>query len=111
MWQALTADPAPHYLWVFRGATDSLRLRTAFSMAVRRAQQGIEQALIYRALLDRLPFAALLARRGRQIKLIGIGEWQPETDSTGSVDAVTLQMLWPAGKIQPVHRIDWTPHG
>ncbi len=110
MWQALTINPAPHDIWVFRGATDSLRLRTAFSMAVRRAQQGIEQALIYRALLDRLPFVALLARRDRQVKLIGIGEWQPETENV-DVDTVTLRMLWPAAEAQPMHRIDGSQRG
>jgi Flp pilus assembly CpaF family ATPase len=106
MWQALTADHAPHYLWVFRGATDPLRLRTAFGMSVRRAQPGIEQELIHNALLERLPFVALLTRRDRQIRLIGIGEWQCEADQA---DTITLRMLWPASGASPVHPVDWSP--
>src|SRR5262249_35033992 len=75
MWEALTTTSAP-CLWAFRGTTDPLRLRTAFGMSVRRAQQGIDQTAIYDALGDRLPFVARLARREGNLKLIAISEWQ-----------------------------------
>ncbi len=106
MWQALADDHAPHDLWALRGATDPLRLRTAFGMSVRRAQPGIEQGLIHSALLERLPFVALLARRDRQVRLIGIGEWQREVDQA---DSIALRMLWPTSDAQPVHPVDWSP--
>jgi hypothetical protein len=106
MWQALTVEHAPHDLWVLRGAIDPLRLRTAFGMSVRRAQPGIDQGLIHDALLERLPFVALLARRDRQVRLVGIGEWQREVDQT---DSITLRMLWPASDAEPVHPVDWSP--
>jgi type IV secretory pathway ATPase VirB11/archaellum biosynthesis ATPase len=105
MWQALTVEHAPHDLWALRGATDPLRLRTAFGMSVRRAQPGIDQGLIHDALLEHLPFVALLARRDRQIRLIGIGEWQREMDQA---DSITLRMLWPASDAEPVHPVDWS---
>ncbi len=102
MWHALTADPATRCLWAFRGATNPLRLRTAFSMSVRRAQQGIDQQLINGALTARLPFVALLGRQGHQLKLLSIGEWLPDRG-----DALSLQTIWPAGAIKPVHALDW----
>lgn len=106
MWEALTADGAPRCLWAFRGATDPLRLRTAFGMSVRRARQGIDQAQIHSALLDRLPFVALLARREGKLKLLGISEWQ----RTGSDESeITLRPIWPPGGVSPIHPVDWTP--
>ncbi len=104
MWQALTADHAPRCLWTFRGGIDPLRLRTAFGMSVRRAQQGIEQASIYSALLERLPFVVRLVRREGKLKVIGIAEWQ----STDSED-IALRPLWPAEGISPAHAVDWKP--
>lgn len=78
MWQALIGRDGtqrPRCLWSFRGATEALRLRTAFSMSVRRAQPGVDQALIYGAMLDRLPHVALLARRDQKIQLIQLAQW------------------------------------
>jgi pilus assembly protein CpaF len=67
MWEALTAgedvNRRPRCLWAFRGATEPLRLRTAFGMSVRRAHQGIGQDLIHSVLVDRLPFVATLVRQ------------------------------------------------
>ncbi len=105
MWQALTDAPATRCLWAFRGATNPLRLRTAFSMAVRRAQQGIDQALINSALLDRLPFVALLARQNQQLKLISINEWQRDDQQP---DTLALRSIWPSGGAAPVHPVDWS---
>jgi pilus assembly protein CpaF len=94
MWQALTADQGPRCLWAFRGATDPVRLRAAFSMSVRRAQSGIEQEFIHSALLDRLPFVALMARRSQQLSLLSLNEWQRDEQQP---DALTLRTLWPGG--------------
>jgi pilus assembly protein CpaF len=99
MWRALTANQRPQLLWAFRGATDPLRLRTAFSMSVRRAVQGIDQEYINSALTDRLPFVALMARKSNQLRLVGISEWQPEGDS------LTLKPMWPNAGIQPQHSL------
>ncbi|GAB4553995.1 MAG: CpaF family protein [Anaerolineae bacterium] len=81
MWDAITESHKPPLLWAFRGATDPLRLRTAFSMSVRRAMGSIDQAVINRGLLDRLPCVATMARRGGNIKLIRLAEWGIEGDS------------------------------
>jgi Flp pilus assembly CpaF family ATPase len=106
MWQALTIPQGPRCLWVFRGATNPLRLRTAFGMSVRRAQQGIAQELIHSALLDRLPFVALLGRQDHRLKLLSIGEWQ--RDQPDSLSAISLQTIWPTDGASPIHAINWS---
>jgi len=63
LWPALIEEPKPALLWAFRGSTNPLRLRTAFSMTIRRAHPTLEQEAITEALLTRLPLAALLARQ------------------------------------------------
>jgi len=102
MWQALTASNVKHCLWVFRGATDSMRLRAAFSMSVRRAVPGIDQELIHSALLDRLPFVAMLARRDQRLTLLSIGEWQRDDQQP---DTLILRSLWPESGNKPNHPI------
>lgn len=93
LWRALIARPAPRCLFALRGSTDAFRLRTAFSMAIRRAEPSIDQTVINSALLDRLPFAVLLARRERQIRLLSIGEWQ--SDSPDQPGQIELRPIWP----------------
>jgi type IV secretory pathway ATPase VirB11/archaellum biosynthesis ATPase len=93
MWAAITADRQPRLLWAFRGSTDATRLRTAFSMAVRRARQGIGQEFIVSGLLDRLPFVAFLARRDKALRLLRIGEWVGVPDDP---QAVQLNTVWSA---------------
>ena len=100
LWAALATAPPPRCMWAFRAATDPLRLRTAFEMAVRRTHQTLEQAAIHHALLERLPFVALMARRAEGLRLIGISEWQPEGANR---DAITLRALWPTVEASPLH--------
>lgn len=94
MWQTLTAEQGPRCLFALRGATDPMRLRAAFSMSVRRAQPGIEQEFIHSALLDRLPFVALMARRSQQLQLLSISQWQRDEQQP---DTLTLRTRWPGG--------------
>jgi pilus assembly protein CpaF len=89
MWAALAAAPGPRCLWALRASTDPLRLRTAFSMAIRRAVQALDQALIHQALLTRLPFVALMAHRQSRAQVTSIGEWIPSGDGS-----LTLRALW-----------------
>jgi pilus assembly protein CpaF len=108
IWQALTGDPPangarPRCLWAFRGTTNPVRLRAAFSMSVRRAQPGIAQEFIHSALLDRLPFVALLDRRDDKLRVISIGEWQTDAQQP---DILNLVTIWPSGAI-PIHNVDW----
>jgi hypothetical protein len=63
-------------------------------MSVRRAQSGIEQEFIHSALLDRLPFVALMARRSQQLSLLSLNEWQRDEQQP---DTLTLRTLWPGG--------------
>ncbi|MBX3083620.1 MAG: Flp pilus assembly complex ATPase component TadA [Anaerolineae bacterium] len=93
MWDALTADHHPRCLWIVRGSSEPIRLRTAFSMAVRRTRQGIEQLFINSALLDRLPFVAFLGRRENRYKVLRIGEW---VSVPGDPSSLELHQLWPA---------------
>lgn len=93
MWAAITADRKPRLLWVFRGSTDAVRLRTAFSMAVRRTRQGIGQEFIVSGLLDRLPFVAFVARRDKALRLLRIGEW---VGVPSDPQVVQLDTVWSA---------------
>lgn len=100
MWSAITSDLKPQLLFAFRGSTEPLRLRTSFSMAVRKAQQGIEQEYIHSGLIDRLPFVAMLQRvRSPQlgIKVVRIGEWQIDGES------LTLREMYPTRQAPPQH--------
>jgi type IV secretory pathway ATPase VirB11/archaellum biosynthesis ATPase len=84
MWAALTEPPAPRCIWVLRGSTEPLRLRTAFSMAVRRASQGIDQQAIHHALLNRLPTVVLMGRRDGQPRVLRIARWTAiDSDPSG----------------------------
>jgi hypothetical protein len=105
MWRAITAEQRPRLLWAFRGATEPGRLRAAFGMSVRRAVAGIEQEYIHSALTDRLPFVVMMARKNERLKLIGISEWQPDSEP----DMLALKGLWPDMGNQPLHKIDWRP--
>jgi len=107
MWRALTTDSAPRCLWAFRGATDPVRIRAAFSMSVLRTQPGIEQEFIHSALLDRLPFVAMLHRHDHQLKLLSVGEWQ--RDQPDQLESVGLRNIWPDRGVKPFHPLDWTP--
>lgn len=102
MWRALTAESAPKCLWIFRGATQSLRLRSAFNMSVRRAVPGIDQEVIHSVLLDRLPFVAFMARQGSTLKLISINEWQKDPQQQ---DALNLTQLWPDVGNKAINRL------
>ncbi len=103
MWHALTADSVQHCLWVFRGATDPMRLRAAFSMSVRRAVPGIDQEVIHSALVDRLPFVALMTHRNHRLHLLSIGEWQRDDQQP---DTLALRTIWPDSGNRPIHAID-----
>jgi pilus assembly protein CpaF len=103
MWHALTANSAPRCLWAFRGATDPMRLRAAFSMSVRRAVPGIEQEFIHSALLDRLPFVVFMTCRDHRLTLLSISEWQRDEQQP---DTLALRTIWPESGFRPNHSID-----
>ncbi|MCC7208397.1 MAG: Flp pilus assembly complex ATPase component TadA [Anaerolineae bacterium] len=88
MWAALSAAPGPRCLWAFRASTDPIRLRTAFSMAIRRAVQTLDQALIHDALVSRLPGVAFMAHRQGRAQVTQLGEWVP------AGGGVALRALW-----------------
>jgi pilus assembly protein CpaF len=89
MWNALTSDlnaRAPRLLWAFRAATEPTRLRTAFSMAVRRAVPSVDQAVIHGGLLDRLPVVVLMARRDGRPQVLRIAAWRADGESLTLAD-------------------------
>lgn len=88
LWPALVAERGPALLWAFRGSTNPLRLRTAFSMTIRRAHPTLDQAVITSALIARLPIAALLARQAGALRLVTLGEWQRSADDSISLQSV-----------------------
>jgi pilus assembly protein CpaF len=106
MWDALTDDHHPRLLWAFRGSHNPVRLKAAFSMSVRRARPGIDQELIYSALLARLPFVAITVRREGKLTLNTIGEWR--ATEPGNTKDVQFATLWPEGEASE-RAIGWTP--
>ena len=72
---ALTCDDGPRYLWVFRGASQPDRLRSALGMVIRKHDPAIDQQVIHRALARRLPFVAAVKRFGNTPHLHLIAEW------------------------------------
>lgn len=88
MWNALTIDfgATPRLLWAFRAATEPMRLRTAFSMAVRRAVPSIDQAVIHSGLLDRLPVVVLMARRNGRPQVLRVAAWRADGESLTLAD-------------------------
>jgi len=77
VWDALTREDAPRYLWIFRGDPQPDRLRSALGMVVRRANPGVAQDAIHRALVRHLPFMAALRLVGGVPRLHQIAEWVP----------------------------------
>jgi pilus assembly protein CpaF len=78
---ALTRDDAPHYLWVFRGASQPDRLRSALGMVIRKHNPAIEQQVIHSALTRHLPFVAAFKRIGTTPRLHLVAEWVPSGDA------------------------------
>jgi xanthine/CO dehydrogenase XdhC/CoxF family maturation factor len=72
---ALTREDAPRYLWVFRGASQPDRLRSALGMVIRKHDPAIDQQIIHSALARRLPFVAAFKRFGSTPRLHVIAEW------------------------------------
>jgi pilus assembly protein CpaF len=75
VWDALSRDNAPRYLWVFRGDSQPDRLRNALSMTIRQGQPAIAQAEIHRLLARHLPFVAAVKRIDGTPRLHLIAEW------------------------------------
>ena len=89
LWDALTRDAPPRYVWTFRGTPQAERLRSALSMAIRRAAPDAPQATLHRALAERLPFVVTLRREGEGARVDSIAEWELREDG----DALALRPL------------------
>ena len=86
VWDALTREDAPRYLWVFRGDPQPDRLRSALSMVIRLTHPGLAQEAIHHALLQHLPFVAALRRAGGVPRLDRIAEWVPGSSGDAPPD-------------------------
>lgn len=75
VWDALTRANAPHYLWVFRGSSESKRLKSALGMVIRKQHQSLPQEEIDRAVSDHLPFVAAFRLSDGTPRLHLIAEW------------------------------------
>ncbi|MBI5959825.1 MAG: type II/IV secretion system ATPase subunit [Chloroflexi bacterium] len=77
VWEALTRNNVPRYLWVFRGDPAPDRLRSALGMVLRKQRPGIDQQVIDQAILRHLPFVAAFRRISGLPRLVQIAEWVP----------------------------------
>jgi len=95
VWDALTREDAPCYLWVFRGDTQPDRLRSAFGMVIRKQHPAVEQAAIHAALARHLPFLVTIKRVDDQPRLQSIAEWMlgPVDDVSPGDAPLTLRPL------------------
>jgi pilus assembly protein CpaF len=86
VWDALTREDAPHYLWVFRGDPQPDRLRSALGMVIRLAHPGVAQDAIHRALVRHLPFVVALRLIDGAPRLDRIAEWVPSPSGDAPPD-------------------------
>ncbi len=89
LWEALTCEAPPHYVWTFRSAPQPERLRSALGMAIRRAMPNAAQTTINRALAARLPFVVTLRREGERARVHTVAEWALSKDA----ETLTLRPL------------------
>jgi Flp pilus assembly CpaF family ATPase len=80
VWDALSREDAPRYVWIFRGDSQPDRLRSALTMVIRKQQPAIAQDAIHRALARHLPFITALKVIGGTPRLHMIAETVFDTD-------------------------------
>lgn len=91
LWEALSNENAPRYLWTMRAPTRTDRLRSALTMMLHRAGPAIEPETLYRALLRHLPFVVILGRAEGALRLLTVGEWTVEADGLRLCPLLTWQ--------------------
>jgi pilus assembly protein CpaF len=109
VWDALTREQPPRYMWVFRGDPQPDRLRSALSMVIRQQHPAVEQTAIHRALAGRLPFVAAFRITPDGPRLHLFAEWAADDDGA----ALTLEPLlasqaggWTFTGQRPRHTLD-----
>ncbi len=80
LWEALSSEKTPHFLWTMRAPTRTDRLRSALTLMLYRAEPAIEPEVVNGAILRHLPFVVLLGRAENTLRLMTIGEWLSEAD-------------------------------
>ena len=91
VWSALNRENPPHYLWVFRGAAQADRLRSALGMVIRKRQPLLDQATMFRAIADRVPFVAAIKQVEGNPCLAQIAEWT--LDERGDEPVLALRPI------------------
>lgn len=89
IWDALTRDPAPRLLWVFRGSPQPARLRSALNMLIRKTHPALPQETLYHALARHLPFVAAFKTIAGSPRLQQVIEMTPK----GAGDNTTLAIV------------------
>lgn len=76
-WQVLSSDAKPQIVVTFRGKANIARLYSAIGMVVRKVYRSLPQGNIDAALLERLPFVAVLEQHtaGEAPRISLIGQW------------------------------------
>lgn len=104
----LRESDVPRQIWVFRGASDALRIRSALGMIARRADTSQPEAMV-QALYRRLPFMVVLKKRRGKIEVIQITEWQFNDDPNYPDTVELMAKDWDGfvltGK-RPQHELD-----
>jgi hypothetical protein len=80
LWEALSSEKAPRYLWTMRAPARTDRLRSALTMLLHRAAPATEPEILYAAFVAHVPYVAILGRAEGALRLVTVGEWQVTAD-------------------------------
>ncbi len=98
-WQVLSSEKKPQVVVTFRGKANIARLYSAIGMVVRKVYRSMPQADIDTALLERLPFVAILEQHGAgdapRISLIG--QWK-QIENGLTIESL---LTWTKGEDSP----------
>ena len=110
LWEALTSEYAPRYLWTMRAPARADRLRSALVLMLHRAQPAIEPDALYATLAHHLPFVVILGRAEGVLRLLTVGEWTVEADGLRLCPLLAWQQDgWRLSATGSVHSLNLPP--
>ncbi|MBI5929066.1 MAG: Flp pilus assembly complex ATPase component TadA [Chloroflexi bacterium] len=101
-WQVLSSDTKPQVVATFRGKANIARLYSAIGMVVRKVYRSVPQSQIDAALMERLPFVAILEQQeaGQAPRMSLIGQWARVEEGEAGLTIEPL-LTWARGDDRP----------